>query len=417
MTRYGKQEALTKKDIKVKEEEPDFPSTSPRPSGSASSQQSSQQAWWEEGRPGLVEPHKEEGGRMTIGGFGEPGLDMAEFLKAVQTYTVFETLPRPALLNGYRKLGLIKGTPHIVDWEQVANIGSSSKVDIPMLGRLRGGLLELGKGFDFILIDLPPAISDLNKLFLTSSDYILMPVTCDSYSADTLFQMFEGVNESVLHKMMKYMSDGSPNPKGKEEGINKKISGGYVDEETEEWIPRFERSIKLFPVLMNRCQKGKGYQTMHKISTKWYNGFERFLNSVTLPSGFEWVADSCRVVGAFNESVALSKLQVEKLPVVLSNSLTHADVTLRNSLLALSSMLIVTTADQLKRTNPDLMRICEARHGSSHGHCGLTASGCLGQVLQLDQRFIDQVKLIRPLTFLTGAALSDGGKAYASRAY
>ncbi|EOD04988.1 hypothetical protein EMIHUDRAFT_220450 [Emiliania huxleyi CCMP1516] len=379
MTRYGKQEALEAndvkvqevEDVKVQEEEPVFESTG----GSLPSSEQSSQAWWDEGKPGLVEPHKEEADAMNVGGFGEPGLDMAEFLKTVKSYEKpFGTLPPPVLLNGYRKLGLIKGTPNIVDWEKVANI---DQVEVPTLGRLRSGLLELGEGFDFILIDLPPAISDLNKLFLTCSDYILMPVACDSYSADTLFQMFKGDTESVLHKMMKYMTKGSTKQAG---GINKKKAGGYEDPVTGDFIPRFERSIGLYPVLMNRCQKSKGYQSMHKISTKWYNGFERFLNGVTLPSGFEWVNDSCRVVGAFNESVALSKLQVEKLPVVLSNSLAVAEVTLRDSLLALSSMLIVTTADQLERTNPDLMRVCKARQGCSHGHRGLTASECLGQV-------------------------------------
>eukprot|EP00900_Chrysochromulina_parva_P003517 jgi/Chrpa1/13166/Chrysochromulina_OHIO_Genome00021371-RA len=283
--------------------------------------------WWKDGRPGLLEPHREEKEVKTIGGNPDGGLDIALLLKTVKTLGAsFDALTPPVLLNGYRKLGLVKGTPHIVDQERVANAELYDK-DKEVLGRLRKGLLHIGRGYDFVLIDLPPAISDLNKLFLTSSDYIIMPVLCDAYSSDTIWQMFVGSGESVLQKMSKYMQNAS----SKEDGVNKIIGWKVVEADP---APTFERNIRIFPILINRCQKGRSYQSMHRLPTMWYNGYKEFLEKVKLPSGFLWVNKDCKVLGAFNDSSSLIKRQAERLPVVLSKSLGAADMTLRDSFLA-----------------------------------------------------------------------------------
>ena len=293
----------------------------------------------------------------------------------MKTGASFEDLEEITLLNGYRKLGLVKGTPHIVDEEGVAN---ASLHGVTVLGRLRKGLLRLGAGYDFVLIDLPPAISDLNKLFLTSSDYIIMPVGCDAYSGDTLWQMFQGSKESVLERMADYMMKGSQGGGG----INTILDSTW-DTELKKTVFTFERDVNIFPILLNRCPKGQGYQTMGKLPQLWYNGYIDYLKNVSLPSGFAWVDDEVRVVGAFNDSAALIKRQAEKLPVVLSKSLSAADVTLRDSLLALSSMIVVTVREQLKKSNPRLMSICEARGRdgfTAHGSTGKSVIGCFGQV-------------------------------------
>lgn len=87
-----------------------------------------------------------------------------------------------------------------------------------------------------------------------------------------------------------------------------------------------------------------------------------------------------RVLGAFNDSPAVIKRQAEKLPVVLSKPLhSAADQTLRHSLLALSSMIVVTVREQLKKSNPRLMSICEARV-TAHGFTSKSVIGCFGQV-------------------------------------
>ena len=326
--------------------------------------------WWKDGRPGLLEPHREEKEVKTIGGNPDGGLDIALLLKTVRTLGAsFDALTPPVLLNGYRKLGLVKGTPHIVDQERVAN---AEQQDKEVLGRLRKGLLHFGRGYDFVLIDLPPAISDLNKLFLTSSDYIIMPVLCDAYSSDTIWQMFVGSGESVLQKMSKYMQNAS----SKEDGVNKIIGWKVVEADP---APTFERDIRIFPILINRCQKGRSYQSMHRLPTMWYNGYKEFLEKVKLPSGFVWVNKDCKVLGAFNDSSSLIKRQAERLPVVLSKSLGAADMTLRDSFLAVASMMVVTVREHLKLSNPPLMSICEARQGM-FGSRGAEASGCMGQV-------------------------------------
>ena len=332
--------------------------------------------WWQDGRPGFLEPHSET--RLApIGGSAEGGLDVASFLNKVKTGASFEDLEEITLLNGYRKLGLVKGTPHIVDEEGVAN---ASLHGAAVLGRLRKGLLRLGAGYDFVLIDLPPAISDLNKLFLTSSDYIIMPVGCDAYSGDTLWQMFQGSKESVLERMADYMKKGSEG----DGGINTIVNAKW-DTQLRKTVPTFERNVNIFPILLNRCLKGQARQSMGKLPTMWYNGYKDYLKNVCppLPSGFAWVDDEVRVLAAFNDSAAFIKRQAEKLPVVLSKSLSAADVTLRDSLLALSSMIVVTVREQLKKSNPRLMSICEARGRdgfTAHGFTCKSVIGCFGQV-------------------------------------
>ena len=298
LTRYGKQDLPP--DVFMADPDEYVPDKDRRDGAQASS--GHERPWWQDGRPGFLEPHKERQSAR-IGGSAEGGLDVASFLNKVKTGASFEDLNREiTLLNGYRKLGLVKGTPHIVDQEGVASI-SLHGATVP--GRLREGLLRLGAGFDFVLIDLPPAISDLNKLFLTSSDYLIMPVGCDAYSGDTLWQMFKGSKESVLERITSYLvhrssgmyasyNRGRPEKmadymkKGSEckGGINKIVHSNW-DEELEKTVPTFERDVNIFPILLNRCPKAKKYQTMGKFPTRWYNGYIEFLDGCPpLPSGF-----------------------------------------------------------------------------------------------------------------------------------
>ena len=60
------------------------------------------------------------------------------------------------------------------------------------VGRLRSYIAHLSVGYDLVLMDLPPSVSNLNKLFMVSSDYIMMPVKPDNFSGDTLWQLFKG---------------------------------------------------------------------------------------------------------------------------------------------------------------------------------------------------------------------------------
>ena len=380
LTRYGYQDLPDQDEYKPDQDEYKTPQDEYKPDkdklSGAQASSGHERPWWQDGRPGFLEPHKERQS-APIGGSAEGGLDVASFLNKVKTGASFEDLEEITLLNGYRKLGLVKGTPHIVDEEGVAN---ASLHGAAVLGRLRKGLLRLGAGYDFVLIDLPPAISDLNKLFLTSSDYIIMPLGCDAYSGDTLWKMFQGSKESVLEKIADYMKKGSEG----DGGINTIVDAKW-DTQLGNTVPTFERNVNIFPILLNRCQKGLTYQSMGKFPTMWYNGYKDFLNSCPeLPPGFAWVDDETRVLGAFNDSAALIKRQAEKLPVVLSKSLSAADVTLRNSLLALSSMIVVTVREQLKKSNPRLMSICEARGRdgfTAHGFTGKSVIGCFGQVI------------------------------------
>ena len=62
---------------------------------------------------------------------------------------------------------------------------------------------ELKKHFDFIIMDLSPSCSALNKMVAMSSDFVLSPGALDMYSA----QAVHGLIEEVLPDWFKWQQD------------------------------------------------------------------------------------------------------------------------------------------------------------------------------------------------------------------
>jgi chromosome partitioning protein len=60
-------------------------------------------------------------------------------------------------------------------------------------------LAPLVREYDWIIIDLPAQLGLLTANALTAADRVLVPMSCDAYSADGLQQMLNFVNEVQLY--------------------------------------------------------------------------------------------------------------------------------------------------------------------------------------------------------------------------
>jgi len=282
------------------------------------------------------------------------------------------------LVAGYPKLGLIQGTPDIVDYEAKVAKTPDTATDTKgkkRVARFRSYITHLSEGgYDMVLMDLPPSVSDLNKLFMVSSDYIMMPVVPDHFSGDTLWQLFNGrgQKESVVKKLSSYLQAASVDRDEEDEDQDVKPclnrwSGKGSNK-------KFDRTIKFFPILLNMCNvrtlQGSAILTKH--STKWYKGYERMLEDVKLPPGFAWHEDSRRIVAAFVDCPAMKKkLQIEKLPVALSDASNKSVELYRTACRAVCNMLVKAEHEALESLNPFMASIFKDHKYEVEDRCRL----------------------------------------------
>ena len=81
--------------------------------------------------------------------------------------------------------------------------------------RLRDAIVEFARGFDYVLIDCPPAINMLTVNALIAADHVLIPMQCEYYAleglsalVDTIDQIREGANpELSIHGILRTMFD------------------------------------------------------------------------------------------------------------------------------------------------------------------------------------------------------------------
>jgi chromosome partitioning protein len=65
--------------------------------------------------------------------------------------------------------------------------------------RMKIALMEIRKGFDFVLIDCPPSLGLLTVNSLTASDTILVPIQCEYYALEGLSQLMNTVKLVQKH--------------------------------------------------------------------------------------------------------------------------------------------------------------------------------------------------------------------------
>ena len=83
---------------------------------------------------------------------------------------------------------IIAGDPNLKDASKLLDGVSAAY-------RLKKGLAEIAKNYDFVVIDTPPALSVLLTNALTAADTVVIPLTSDRFGLHGLVQLGETIND------------------------------------------------------------------------------------------------------------------------------------------------------------------------------------------------------------------------------
>lgn len=133
-----------------------------------------------------------------------------EFLKENNIYEYFRAYILPELneqrpqIQKFKKknnLDLLAGSIRLAELEDTISLAVSNVPglrDIP--NRAYQALQDLGEDYDYILLDLSPALSATNQLFVELSDYFIVPVNPSIFSLqalDNLQEIFRNWNRKL----------------------------------------------------------------------------------------------------------------------------------------------------------------------------------------------------------------------------
>jgi len=92
--------------------------------------------------------------------------------------------------HGMDNLELLSGSIRFAELEKSVAL---SLANVPGLGHVPSSVYEalrkISEGFDYILVDLSPALSSINQLFLMLSDYFILPANPSIFSRQALTNM------------------------------------------------------------------------------------------------------------------------------------------------------------------------------------------------------------------------------------
>lgn len=172
-----------------------------------------------------------------------------EYLKRYIEPTPNERPQEARLYEKKKDLNLLAGSLHFAELEEtislaLANIGALSHVPESTYIALQ----LLGEDIDFIILDLSPALSAMNQLFLMLSDYFIVPVNPSIFSRQAL----ENLNQ--IFRLW-----------------NRKLSGFDI----------FSRKIKGLPKMLGIvCQNYRPYSRAHEENTTSARRFETRLEEL-----------------------------------------------------------------------------------------------------------------------------------------
>ena len=238
-----------------------------------------------------------------------PGLTFVELLSAASGE--MEYLKKGIqTVCPFRKLGIISGSAKMQRTGEYDSLVYRHASTNQKYSKIREVVLQLAEehGYELVLFDLPPSNSVLNKLLLTSSDFMLMPIEPDSFSADTMCQIFPRGETSGSDLILQQLSDHFNDIKAAESKAHHSIL--YND------------TLKVLPLVLNRVPKNRAAGTMNLEAEKWYNGMESFMRQVKWPPYISFQPlekfGSSHVLPLFNDAPpAYNESQHLRLPLNL----------------------------------------------------------------------------------------------------
>lgn len=121
--------------------------------------------------------------------FKDDVIGVAEYFESLLSYSYRDFKPADyARDTDFNNLSLISASPALVDLEQ--KLESKHKIY-----KLRDFIKELEKNYDEIWLDTPPALNFYTLSALIAADLVWIPVDCDAFSRDALFDLIGAIGE------------------------------------------------------------------------------------------------------------------------------------------------------------------------------------------------------------------------------
>jgi cellulose biosynthesis protein BcsQ len=160
-----------------------------------------------------------------------------EYLSPYIQPTLGMELPKTKLFNRKKNLQLLTGSIKFAELEDPISLSTANVPGMTHIPQsVYTALQELSKGFECVIIDLSPALSATNRLFLMLSDYFIVPVNPSIFSQQAL------ENLNIIFR-----------------DWNKKLSGFEI----------FSRKIKVLPKLLGIvCQNYRPFSRKDEENTK-----------------------------------------------------------------------------------------------------------------------------------------------------
>ena len=122
-------------------------------------------------------------GNATMGS----GIDKRELSTSLTEVLLGEATPQQTVLRCEDGYDLLPGNIDLTAAElQLMDMGNRE-------GRLKAALDALREGYDFIVIDCPPALSILTLNALTAADSVLVPMQCEYYALEGLSALVDTI--------------------------------------------------------------------------------------------------------------------------------------------------------------------------------------------------------------------------------
>lgn len=121
---------------------------------------------------------------------GGPTPNIGSFFSQTLSFKLKEKAPREYVhVTKFENLYLLPADPELGEVEHL--LESKHKIY-----KLRGLMKSLGREFDAIYVDTPPAFNFFTLSALIAADRVLIPFDCDAFSRKALYTLLENIQES-----------------------------------------------------------------------------------------------------------------------------------------------------------------------------------------------------------------------------
>ena len=103
------------------------------------------------------------------------------------------TLKEVIIKTKFKNLYLIPATVNLAGIQHELTEMARRNPSFSRMGQLKKYMDQAKEVFDYIIIDSPPTLGDLNTLALTASDSVIIPVQCEFFALEGIMQLLSSI--------------------------------------------------------------------------------------------------------------------------------------------------------------------------------------------------------------------------------